>query len=67
MPLARKLDPVLTQDELDWVADVARDRVSEHVEEMSMYKVSESVIRSRQTGEYVLKKLYEAGAWRPST
>jgi hypothetical protein len=62
----RSPDPVLTKDELDWLADVARDRVSAHSRIMARQKVSESVIRSRMTGEDVLAKLYAAGAWRPS-
>lgn len=65
LPLVRKPDPVLTPDELDWVAAVARDRVQEHARIMAKGKVSEAVIRSRMSGDDVLAKLYEAGAWRP--
>lgn len=62
----RRPDPVLTPDELDWLADVARDRVDGNANAMEHGKVSESVIRSRMTGHAVLVKLYEAGAWKPA-
>lgn len=65
LPLVRKPDPVLTSDEINWLADVARDRLKEHGHAMERGKVSESVIRSRMTGNDVLAKLYEVGAWRP--
>lgn len=67
LPLVRRPDPVLIEDELDWLADVARERVAANVRAMENYRVSESVIRSRRTGEAVLEKLYEAGAWRPGS
>jgi len=65
LPLPRRQDPVLTEDEMDWIADLARERVAEHVAEMDNGLVSESVIRSRMYGESVLSKLYQAGAWKP--
>lgn len=66
LPLIHPPDPVLTKDEMDWIADLARERVAHDSTVIDTGQASESHIRSRMTGRDVLEKLYTAGAWRPS-
>lgn len=65
LPRPLRPDPVLTVDEMDWLLGVALDRVEQHDRVMAQAKVSESVIRSKRTGEDVIEKLRQAEAVDP--
>lgn len=60
LPLARRQDPVLTEDELDSVALVLQDRIDTHERVMARTLVSESVIREKLEIESALAKINEA-------
>jgi len=50
---------------MDWVLGVVLDRLQEYETAMKTRKVSESVIRSKLTGEDVVRKLREVDAVDP--
>jgi hypothetical protein len=58
-------DPVLTPEELDFLAEEMRTILAHVAEQQRAARVSESVIRRRMAAGDVLGKLYQAGAWKP--
>lgn len=60
LPLVRRPDPVLTEDELDFIVERLDGYVAWADAEMAKHLVSESVIRGRITALDALGKLREA-------
>lgn len=60
LPLLRRPDPVLTEDELDLIHVLLLDHISSAEHEMAQHLVSESLITSKRRAEWALAKVEEA-------